>query len=171
MINEMLYDVNGVHHNIKLVRQIGSAVSFLDVSIENQNGALVTSVHHKQAAAPYVIPFKSDHSRHTFRNIIQTALLRAVPYSSTLSIFDDERRPLKLLLLYNGYLSFARFHAYIIFFHTKLPTKIHQSAIRQIFLNSNDPIRLYSNDRQRRRFFYYALPSLAQTHHSRTCIE
>ena len=78
------------------------ALSFLDAFIENQNGALGTSVYHKEAAEPYVVPFKSDHPRHIFKNIIDGALTRAVRYSSTLTIFNQERRSLKLMLLYNG---------------------------------------------------------------------
>ena len=98
----MLNKANNFHPNIKLVRQIGKSVSFLDVFIENKSGILTTSVYHKNAAEPYVVPFNSDHSRHTFQNIITTALLRAVCYSSTLSVFQEEQRLIKLMLLYNG---------------------------------------------------------------------
>ena len=98
----MLNEANKYHPNIKLVRQIGKSVPFLDVFIQNNNGILDTSVYHKDAAEPYVVPFNSDHARHTFSNIIDAALLRAVRYSSTLSIFDEERRLIKLMLLYNG---------------------------------------------------------------------
>ena len=90
------------HPNIKLVRQIGRSVSFLDASIENNNGTLATSVFHKEAAEPYIVPFKTDHPRHIFKNIIDTALVRAIRYSSTLSSFKQERRSIKLTLLYNG---------------------------------------------------------------------
>ena len=101
-INKMLDEANQYHPNIKLVRQIGKRVSFLDVQIEYECGILTTSVYHKTAAEPYVVPFNSDHSRYTFRNIIDTALLRAVRYSSTLSIFNEEQRRIRLMLLYNG---------------------------------------------------------------------
>ena len=98
----MLDKVNNFHPNIKLTRQIGTSLSFLDVFIEHQNGILTTSVHHKEAAEPYVLPFKSDHPRHVFGNIIETALLRAIRYSSTLDIFNTEQRSIELMLLYNG---------------------------------------------------------------------
>jgi hypothetical protein len=104
-IHQMLDEANNLHPNIKLVRQIGTNVPFLDVFIENNNGVLTTSVHHKEAAEPYIVPFKSDHPRHVFRNIIETALLRAIRYSSTLTIFNQERRTIKLKLLYNGFVS------------------------------------------------------------------
>jgi len=59
-------------------------------------------VHHKEAAEPYIILFKSDHPRHVFTNIIDGALVRAVRYSSTLPAFDQERSSIKLMLFYNG---------------------------------------------------------------------
>ena len=99
----MLDEVNQSHPNIKLVRQLGTSVSFLDVYIENRNGTLVTSVYHKEAAEPYIVAFKSDHPRHVFNNIIDSALTRVVRYSSTLSAFEEERRFIKLTLLYNRY--------------------------------------------------------------------
>ena len=103
MIDRMLDKVNQFHSNIKLVRQIGKSTSFLDVSIENNNGVLATSVYHKEMSEPYILPFKSDHPRHIFKNIINAALMRAIRYSSTLSTFNTERRTIKLTLLYNGY--------------------------------------------------------------------
>jgi hypothetical protein len=98
----MLDAANKLHPNIKLVRQIGTSVSFLDLFIENKNGTLVTSVFHKQATEPYVVPFKSDHLRQIFKNVIDGALMRAVRYPSTLSAFYNERRRIKLMFLYNG---------------------------------------------------------------------
>ena len=52
---------------------------------------LITSVHHEEAAEPYVVPFRSDHPRHVFINIIGCALLCALRYSSTLEEFRYER--------------------------------------------------------------------------------
>jgi len=101
-INRMLDEANNLHPNIKLVRQIGTSVSFLDIFIENKNGVLTTSVYHKEAAEPYIVPFNSDHPRHIFSNIIENVLVRAVRYSSTLSAFHKERRSIKVMLLYNG---------------------------------------------------------------------
>jgi dsDNA-binding SOS-regulon protein len=101
-INKMLDDANNLHPNIKLVRQLGTSVSFLDVFIENKNGVLTTSLHHKEAAEPYIVPFKSDHPRHIFKNVIDVALMRAVRYSSTRTAFNEEQRSIKLMFLYNG---------------------------------------------------------------------
>ncbi len=87
----MLDEVNNFHPNIRLVRQINTTVSFLDLLIENKDGGLVTSVYHKHAAEPYIVPFNSDHPRHVFTNIIDSALMRALRYSSTISTFNEER--------------------------------------------------------------------------------
>ena len=98
----MLDEANNKHPNIKLVRQISQTIPFLDVLVANNTGVLTTSVYHKQAAEPYLVPFKSDHPRHIFKNIIETALIRAIRYSTTLDVFHQERRSILLKLLYNG---------------------------------------------------------------------
>ncbi|CAF3301814.1 unnamed protein product [Rotaria socialis] len=102
-IDQMLDEANNFHPNIKLVRQIGRSVPFLDVFIHNSKGALKTSVYHKEAAEPYVVPFGSDHPGHVFRNTVDTAITRAVRYSTTLLEFEEEIRQMKLMFLYNGY--------------------------------------------------------------------
>lgn len=101
-LNAMLDAVNKQHTNIKLVRQIGQTLPFLDVLVKNDKGILTTSVYHKPAAEPYVVPLHSDHPRHIFKNIIETALIRAIRYSTTLDVFHQERRSIILKLLYNG---------------------------------------------------------------------
>ncbi|CAF3334786.1 unnamed protein product [Rotaria socialis] len=102
-IDQMLDEANNFHPNIKLVRQIGRSVPFLDVLIENRKGTLTTSVYHKEAAEPYVVPFGSDHPGHVFRNTVDTAITRAVRYSTTLFEFEEEIRQMKRMFLYNGY--------------------------------------------------------------------
>jgi hypothetical protein len=112
-INQMLDDNNNFPPNIQLVRQPGKSIPFLDVFIENKNDVLTISGYHKRAAESYVAPYNSDHPRHTFRTIIDNALLRTVRYSPTLSVFSEERRSTKLMLLisnrfnkfFNNYLS------------------------------------------------------------------
>jgi hypothetical protein len=98
----MLNEANNSHPNIKLVCQLGTTVSFLDILLKNQNGILAKSVYHKEAAEPYIVPFNSDHLRHVFNNIIDGALLRTMRYSSTVSTFNEERPSIKLILLYNA---------------------------------------------------------------------
>ncbi|CAF1506248.1 unnamed protein product, partial [Rotaria sordida] len=102
-IQQLLKDANGWHSNIKLQANIGKSVTFLDVLVNNDQGVLHTSVYHKPSAEPYVVPFDSDHPRYTFANVVQTALVRAIRYSSTFKAFNIERRTIELLLLYNGY--------------------------------------------------------------------
>ncbi len=62
-------------------------------------------MYHKEAAEPYIVPFKSDHPRHVFVNIIDGALMRAIRYSSTLSAFNEEQRSIKLMFFYNEFVS------------------------------------------------------------------
>ena len=94
--------VESIDQNIKLMLQIGKSIPFLDVFIENSNGTLKTSVYHKEAAEPYVVPFGSDHPTHVFRNTVDTAIARAIRYSTSLSQFEEEIRQMKLMFLYNG---------------------------------------------------------------------
>lgn len=101
-LEELLKKLNDRHRNIKLDYKIGQNLPFLDVLFINNDGTLSTSVYHKPAAEPYVVPFASDHPRHMFRNIIQAALIRAIRYSTTFEAFNIERRNIRLMLLYNG---------------------------------------------------------------------
>ena len=101
-LKTFLDDANTWHSNIKLEYKIGKSLPFLDVLMTNNNGILSTSVYHKTASEPYVTPFISDHPRHVFKNIVKTALTRAMRYSSTLEAFHHERRYITLMLLYNG---------------------------------------------------------------------
>jgi hypothetical protein len=101
-VKELLAAANKFHPNIKITWKIGKTASFLDLLISNNNGILLSSVYHKLAAEPYVVPFISDHPRHVFRKIVQTALIRAIRYSSTFESFNIERHSIRLMLLYNG---------------------------------------------------------------------
>ncbi|CAF5028092.1 unnamed protein product, partial [Rotaria socialis] len=98
----LLDDANTWNPNIKLDYKINKSLPFLDLLLTNNNGTLATSAYHKPAAEPYITPFTSDHPRHVFANIIKTSLERATRYSSTFEEFNNERRDVKLMLLYNG---------------------------------------------------------------------
>ena len=89
--------------NIQITYTIGLSTDFLDVHIENDHGTLKTSVFHKPAAEPYVLPFSSDHPRHIHINIPYEALLRAARYCSDVYAFDQERLHIEMTLLLNGY--------------------------------------------------------------------
>ncbi|CAF2025721.1 unnamed protein product, partial [Rotaria magnacalcarata] len=102
-LRKLLDDANTWHSNIKLDYKINKSLPFLDVLLTNNNGTLTTSVYHKPAAEPYITPFTSDHPRHVFVNIIKISLERTTRYSSTFEEFNNERRDVKLMLLYNGY--------------------------------------------------------------------
>ncbi|CAF4027856.1 unnamed protein product [Adineta steineri] len=102
-INILLEQANNEDENIKITRSIGSTAQFLDVSVFNNQGQLKTTVFHKPAAAPYILPFQSDHPRHVHRNTIKGALYRAVRLCSHVKDFDEERLHIELTLLLNGY--------------------------------------------------------------------
>ena len=98
---EFLEEANKCHPNIKLTYQIAKSLPFLDVLIGINDGILSSSVYHKPSAEPTILSFLSDHPRYVFRNVIQTALTRAVRYSSTFEAFNIEQRQIRLQLLYN----------------------------------------------------------------------
>lgn len=102
-LKQLLNQANQWHPNIKLDYTISGHLPFLDVLLTNRAGYLSTSVYHRPTTEPYVVPYVSDHHPHVFRNIIRTFLQRAIRYSSSYEIFEDERRSIKLMLLYNGY--------------------------------------------------------------------
>jgi hypothetical protein len=89
--------------NIKTTYSVGFKVEFLDVYIENCNGTLVTSVSHKPAAEPYVLPYSSDHPRHIQINISYEALLRAARLCSHVHALNKERLGIEMIVLLNGY--------------------------------------------------------------------
>lgn len=102
-ITEQLKWASNKDVNIKIVYHIATAVDFLDVTINNENGRLRTSVYHKSAAEPYILPFTSDHPRHIHRNIPYVALLRAARLCSNVEDFDAECVRLDVSLLLNDY--------------------------------------------------------------------
>ena len=91
--------------NIKIVSHIATSVASLDVTINNENGRLRTSVYHKSAAEPYILPFTSGHPRHIHRNIPYVALLRAARLRSNVEDFNAECVRLDVSLLLNDYSS------------------------------------------------------------------
>ena len=97
--------------NIGITYSIATTVDFLDVTIENEDGQLKTTVFHKPAAEPCILPFSSDHPRSNHRNIIYGGLVRAARYSSNVQDFDCERSKFELTLLTSGYpLAFIDYH-------------------------------------------------------------
>lgn len=100
----ILLDIaNRKDENIRITRSLGTTIEFLDVSVHNNQGQLKTTVFHKPAAEPYIVPFLSDHPRHIHRNAIKGVLFRAVRLCSNVEDFDRERLNIELTLLLNGY--------------------------------------------------------------------
>ena len=73
------------------------------MTITNENSHLKTTIYHKPAAEPYILPYASDHPRHVHRNIPYGALLRAVRICSNIHDFNSERIRIDVSLLLNGY--------------------------------------------------------------------
>jgi hypothetical protein len=94
---------NGFDMNIQLLATMGSAVNFLDLSMENRDGQLVTKVFHKPSHEPYFLPFNSIHPLHMKKNIPFAMLLRAVRYCSSFHLYIEERESLRMALLLNKY--------------------------------------------------------------------
>ncbi|CAF4221148.1 unnamed protein product [Adineta steineri] len=102
-IKSQLDTANNRDHNIKISYSIGSTVEFLDVLVENKVGQLRTTVFHKPAAEPYILPFTSDHPRHIHRSTVKSQLVRATRLCSHVEDFDQERLNIEFTLLLNGY--------------------------------------------------------------------
>ena len=101
-IQQILFEANQFHPNIKLTSNVGKSVAFLDVHVTNEDGQFVTSIYCKDSAEPYMIPFKSDHPRHMFGSIIRGTLTRGLRYSSTVQLFNMATRKIRQKLLFNG---------------------------------------------------------------------
>ena len=102
-INIELNRLEKKDENIRITRSLGSTVEFLDVQVTNDHGTLKTSVFHKPAAEPYILPYLSDHPRHVHRSTVKLGLLRAARLCSHVEEFDRERLNHELILLLNGY--------------------------------------------------------------------
>ena len=97
--------------NIKITRLVDTKIEFLDVLAANNNGTLKTSVFHKPAAEPYILPYSSDHPRHIHCSTTYGSLLRAARFCSNVDEFNQERLHIELTLLLNGYpLNFISYH-------------------------------------------------------------
>ncbi|CAF3880665.1 unnamed protein product [Rotaria sp. Silwood1] len=140
-VKQLLEAANEFHPNIKLDYKISKSVPFLDVYLENKNGILASSIYHKPSAEPTVISFLSDHPRHVFRNVIQTALTRAVRYSSTFEIFNNERRAIPEPTVVS-FLSDHPRHVFRNVIQTALTRAVRYSSTFEIFNNERRAIRL-----------------------------
>ncbi|CAF1657259.1 unnamed protein product [Rotaria magnacalcarata] len=94
---------NKFDENINLSANIGPIANFLDLSIENRDGQLFTTVYQKPSYEPYYLPFNSIHPLHMKKNIPFAMLLRAIRYCSTFQSYLNEREKLRMALLLNKY--------------------------------------------------------------------
>ncbi|CAF4999473.1 unnamed protein product, partial [Rotaria sp. Silwood1] len=68
-VKEKLENAHRKDPNIRISYSIQSTIDFLDVTVSNDNGQLKTTIFHKPAAEPYILPYTSDHPRHVYHNI------------------------------------------------------------------------------------------------------
>ena len=85
-IIEILERADKKDTNIKINYLVNTSVDFLDVSTMNGDGQLRTTIYHKPAAEPYILPYTSAHPHHVPRNIPYAALLRAARICSHVMI-------------------------------------------------------------------------------------
>ncbi len=78
---------------------VNTSVDFLDITITNENSQLRTTIYHKPAAEPYILPYTSDHPRHVHHNIPCAALLRAARICSNVHDFNSECIRINISLL------------------------------------------------------------------------
>ena len=131
---------NQIDENIQLSAQIGQNINFLDLSLTNDHGKLVTNVYHKPSYEPYYLPFKSIHPMHMKKNIPFAMLIRAIRYCSTFHLFVKERESLRVALLLNKYpasLIQEQFDKVLLPFQTDGQMSIHNyNNVRQQVISS-----------------------------------
>ena len=104
---------------------------------------LYTHFFYKPTAEPYILPYTSDHPRHTHRNIPYTALLRAARICSHVTDFDLECIRIDISLLLNNYPPHFIAKQFIRFFHfnnamsvsdtmnERIYSRLHQTLLHQ----------------------------------------
>jgi hypothetical protein len=150
-INILLNRANQEDENIRISRSVGSTIEFLDVFVQNNDGQLKTTVFHKPAAEPYIVPFLSDHPRHIHRNTIKGALFRAVRLCSDVQDFDSERLNIELTLFLNGYP--PRFVSYHIkrFFEQNLALSLMEQLDNDVYRELHQNLILQPTQRERKQ--------------------
>ncbi|CAF1421772.1 unnamed protein product [Rotaria sordida] len=103
LANIYIYETSRTDPNIKITITIKPALEYLNATIENNHGQLKTTIYHKTAWEPHILPYESDHPRHIHANIIYTMLVRATRICSTIEDFDIERLSAEMILLVNDY--------------------------------------------------------------------
>ena len=132
-INRELEKAKTKDINIRIDPKIDSSVYFLDVIITNKNGQLRTSIYHKPTAEPYILPYTSDHPRHTHRNIPYAALLRAARTCSHVDDFNLECIRIDMSLLLNSYPPQFITRQFNRFFHLNDATTVANEFNEQVY--------------------------------------
>jgi hypothetical protein len=124
-------------------------MEFLEIHIENQNGRLYTNVYHDENTQKYTLPYVIGHTQVEHSHWLQSALIRAVRYCTSVHDFNRERIYLEITCLTNGYsLDFIEHrinHFYIHFFAKSLRSVLDQGLYDKL------RERLFSFIRQQRQ--------------------
>ena len=132
---------NKLDVNIELTGSIRQTAEYLDLTLENRGGILMSEVFHKPSYEPYFLPFTSIHALHIKKNIPFEALIRAIRYSSTYSAFKREEIHICMALLLNKYpMNFIlkQFERVPQTFQCAVLTKENFLYTRKLFINAAD---------------------------------
>ena len=119
--------------NIRIDSKLDSTVHFLNVVITNENGKLRISIYHKPTAEPYILPYTSDHQRHTHHNIPYAASVRAARICSGVNDFNLECIRIDMSLLLNGYLPQFITQQFKRFFHLNNAISVFNELNEQFY--------------------------------------
>ncbi|CAF3677425.1 unnamed protein product [Rotaria sp. Silwood1] len=117
-LETFLQDIREKHLNVRFQKLIGSSVQFMNAYLENRQGQLYSRVHYDPNIPRYTLPYVIGHSKSAYSDWLQSALIRAVCYCTSVEDFQQERTYLELTLLINGYsLLFVETHVKHFFNH------------------------------------------------------
>ena len=102
-IEQRLIELNEKDKNISITWQGGTAIDYLDVTINIEIPNFKTTVFRKLVAQTYVLPFHSSHPSHIKRNIPFAAALRATRICSHSEDLRKELDKIRITLLLNKY--------------------------------------------------------------------
>ena len=90
--------------NIQFKMEVGFQIQFLNITIENRKGTLYTNVFHEKTIQKYTLPYViGGHTQIVHDHWLQSALIRAVRYCTSMDDFNLERIYLEVTCLANGY--------------------------------------------------------------------
>jgi len=102
-MNTILIDLGKKDPNIQLTFETGQTFDYLDITISVEIPSFRTRVYRKLAAQPYILPFRSSHPLHIFKNIPFSAMLRATRICSHVEDLKEEIQKVRIIFFLNKY--------------------------------------------------------------------